>query len=199
MIEDFDHLLRTTRSVRRKLDLERPVPYQVLEDCINVAIQAPVSMAGENWRFLIISDQALKASLAEIYSEVLHDLSLERGVDIKPTHQALLKNLPNMPCMILIFAMGEPQDSVPQQVAFYGSILPAAWSLMLALRARGLGTTWTTLLSARQSDVADLLDIPDKVTHTVMLPVAYTKDANLKPAARRSAKEVTYHNRWGKR
>ena len=199
MIEDFDNLLRTTRSVRRRLDLEREIPQQVLEDCINVAIQAPVSLAGENWRFLIVNDQDTKSTLANLYSEVMFDLSAERGVEIKPTHKALMKNLPKMPCMILIFAIGEPQDSVPQQVAFYGSILPAAWSLMLALRARGLGTTWTTLLSARQTQVADLLNIPDNVTHTVMLPIAYTKDAVLKPADRLSAKDVTYHNRWGEK
>lgn len=196
MIEDFDHILRTTRSVRRRLDLDREVPNEVLEDCINVAIQAPVSLAGENWRFIIVKDQTIKTSLADFYGEVMQDLSKERGIEIKTTHQALMRNLYNMPCMILVFAIGEPQASIPQQIAFYGSILPAAWSLMLALRARGLGTTWTTLLSARQDQVADLLGIPDNVTHTVMLPIAYTKDAVLKPADRASAKDVTYYDRW---
>jgi len=197
MIENFDNLLRTTRSVRRKLDLAREIPTQVLEDCINVAVQAPVSLAGENWRFLIVNDQDTKQALAAIYREVMLELSVDRGIEIKSTHKALMKNLPDIPCMILIFAIGQPQDTVPQQIAFYGSILPAAWSLMLALRARGLGTTWTTLLSSRQTQVADLLGIPDNVTQTVMLPIAYTKDAVLRPAERLSAKDVTYHNRWG--
>jgi len=197
MIEDFDHFLRTTRSVRRKLDLEREVPDQIIEDCINAAVQAPVSLAGENWRFLVVKDQAIRTELANHYADVMRDLSIERGVEIKATHKSLMRNLHDMPCLILIFAIGEPQESIPQQIAFYGSILPAAWSLMLSLRARNLGTTWTTLLSARQDQISALLGIPDNVTHTVMLPVAYTKDAVLKPADRLSAKDVTYYNRWG--
>ena len=83
MTEHFDHILRTTRSVRRRLDLDREVPNQVLEDCINVAIQAPVSLAGENWRFIIVKDQTIKTSLADFYGEVMQELSEERGIEIK--------------------------------------------------------------------------------------------------------------------
>jgi nitroreductase len=95
--------------------------------------------------------------------------------------------------------MGRPGESQSQQTAFYGSILPAAWSLMLALRARNLGSTWTTLLSARQEEIAEILDIPDDVTQAVMLPVGYMKEAVLKVADRLPAGDVTFLNRWGER
>ena len=85
------------------------------------------------------------------------------------------------------------------QLAFFASVLPAAWSLMLALRAKGLGSTWTTLLLGEEAAVAETLGIPDGVTQTVLLPVAYTKDAVLRPANRKPAHEVTYWNRWGAR
>ena len=198
MIEDFDHLLKTTRSVRRRLDLEREVPDEIIEACIEAAVQAPVGLAGENWRFLIVKDQTIRTEIANHYADIMQDLARERGIEIKSTHKSLMRNLHHMPCLILIFAIGEPQQTIPQQIAFYGSILPAAWSLMLSLRARDLGTTWTTLLSARQKEISALLSIPDNVTHTVMLPVAYTKNAILKPADRLSAKDVTFYNRWGK-
>ena len=197
MIEDFDHLLKTTRSVRRRLDLKREVPDEIIEACIEAAVQAPVGLAGENWRFLIVKDQTIKTEIADHYADIMQDLANERGIEIKSTHKSLMRNLYDMPCLILIFAIGEPQQAIPQQIAFYGSILPAAWSLMLSLRARDLGTTWTTLLSARQKEISTLLNIPDNVTHTVMLPVAYTRNAVLKPADRLSAKEVTFYNRWG--
>ena len=197
MIEDFDHILKTTRSVRRRLDLEREVPDEIIEACIEAAVQAPVGLGGENWRFLIVKEQKIRTEIANHYADIMQDLANQRGIEIKSTHRSLMHNLHDMPCLIFVFAIGEPQETIPQQIAFYGSILPAAWSLMLSLRARDLGSTWTTLLSARQKEISALLSIPDNVTHTVMLPVAYTKNAVLKPADRLSAKDVTFYNRWG--
>ena len=102
--------------------------------------------------------------------------------------------------LILVCSEGRPDSkSSAMQTAFYASILPAAWSLMLALRAEGLGTTWTTLLLGEEERVAQALGIPQGVTQTVLLPVAYTRGARLRPAARKSAAEVTYWNRWANR
>ena len=103
-----------------------------------------------------------------------------------------------MPLLICVCAMGgAPGNAVGEQVSFYGSILPAAWSLMLALRARGIGSTWTTLLSARQEEVREILAMPPDSMLTVMLPVAYMKDARLSPADRLLASEVCFWDVWG--
>ena len=198
-VESVDQVLKTTRSVRRKLDFERQVPLAVIEECIDIATQAPVSLGGENWRFIVVSEASVKSALAALYSEVLIDLSEQRGIELKSTHRALIEKLPDIPCMIFVCAIGEPGETRAQQIAFYGSILPAAWSLMLALRAREIGTTWTTLLCARPQEVASILGMPDDAMQTVMLPVAYTKNAVMKVADRLPAREVTYINRWGNR
>ena len=101
--------------------------------------------------------------------------------------------------MILVCSLGLPPDAdTAGQVGYFGSILPAAWSLMLALRARGIGATWTSLLAARQAEVAEVVGLPDGALLTVMLPIAYAKGANLKRAKRMDAREVTYWDQWGR-
>ncbi len=199
-IEQIDEVLSTARSVRRKLDFDRPVARQTLFECINVAVQAPTGVAGENWRFVIVDEDYKKAEVAQIYKEVLIQLLSDRGMEMKPSHKALTDRLHEIPAMIFVCVEGRPMDeSVSAQVAYYGSILPAAWSLMLALRARHIGTTWTTLLSSRQADVAHILGMPDDCLQTVMLPVGYMKGAVLRRAERQQAEQVTFVNAWGAR
>ena len=193
-----DEVLSTARSVRRKLDFERPLERSVLYDCINVAVQAPTGITGESWRFLVVDEASQKQAIAQLYREVLVALFEERDMPMKPTHQALIDRLHEIPAMIFVCVDNEPvNDNIGSDVAYYGSILPAAWSLMLALRARGIGSTWTSLLSARQAEVAQILNMPNGAVQTVMLPVGYTKGAVLKRAARRPAEEVTFWNSWG--
>ncbi len=197
-LESVDLVMKTARSVRRKLDFDRPVPLALIKEAISVAVQAPTSQAGENWRFIVVTDPDTKSGLASLYRESLEELRIRRGIELKPGQRALIERMHEIPCLILVCVIGKPGVTPAEQVAFYGSILPAAWSLMLALRARSLGTTWTTLLSAKQLEVATLLGIPGNVTQTVMLPVGYHKNAVLRVADRKSAEQVTFHNLWGK-
>lgn len=197
--DEFDRVMTTTRSVRRRLDFDRAVDPAVIEDCIDVATQAPTGLPSESWRFLILTDPHLKARVAELYRDALDTLQKERGGEAKPAQKALAQRLHEVPVLILACALGRPApDSIPRQVAFYGSILPAAWSLMLALRARGLGTTWTSLHLLHEEAVAELLGIPADVTQTVLLPVGHLKDAVLRPAERLPAAQVAYWNGWGR-
>lgn len=201
-LASVDTVLSTARSVRRKLDFERPVEQAVILDCIDIATQAPTGLGGESWRFVVVLDAYRKRRLAELYRVVLHELAELRGLEIKPTQQALVRRLHEIPAMILVCSQAPapaptPQGEVAAQVAYYGSILPAAWSLMLALRARQLGATWTTLLSSRQREVGKILEMPKDAVHTVMLPVAYTKDARLARASRAPARQVTFWDTWG--
>lgn len=197
-LASVDEVLGTARSVRRKLDFERAIPQSVLYDCIDLATQAPIGLGGENWRFVVVEAAEQKLAIANIYRSVLDDLQQQRGLTLKPTQTALADRLHEMPAMVLVCVEGVPEPEVHSQVAFYGSILPAAWSLMLALRARGIGCTWTSLLSSQQQAVAEVLGIPATVTQTVMLPIGYCKGAKLRPAARQAAPQVTYWNRWGR-
>jgi len=199
-LSSVDTVLSTARSVRRRLDFERPVEREVILDCINIATQAPTGMGGESWRFVVVTEEQKKRALADIYQTVLSELTFARGVTIKPTQQALVDRLHEIPAMIVVCTTAEgPSAEISGQVAYYGSILPAAWSLMLALRARDLGATWTTLLSSRQREVSEILEMPDSVVNTVMLPVGYTKGATLRRADRLDAREVTFWDAWNNR
>jgi len=197
-LESVDEVLRTTRSVRRRIDFDRPIEPEVLESCIDLAAQAPTGIFAENWRFIAITEPNVKEAVADVYRRALERFVEARGVAPKPAHRDLAARLHEMPALILVCCEGRPPlDSIPMQVGFYGSILPAAWSLMLALRARGIGSTWTSLHLAYESEVAAALGIPDTVSQTVLLPAGYTRNAVLRPAKRRPAREITYWNRWG--
>ncbi len=202
--ETVDELLATTRSVRRKLDFERPVEPDVIEDCIELALQAPTGAGGEGWRFVVVSEPEKKRALADLYRDAFARYVEARapaanGSEVPARYRQLAERLHEFPVLILACLEGRPEPGTARQVAFYGSILPAAWSLMLALRSRGLGTTWTSVHLMHEAEAARVLGIPEGVTQTVMLPVAYMQGAKLKRAARRPARDVTFWNAWGER
>ena len=193
-----DEVLATTRSVRRRIDFERPIEPDVIEECIALATQAPTGVNAESWRFLVLTDPEPKRAIAELYGRALETFVVARGADVKPAQRALADRMHEMPALILVCGEGRPPlDNVPMQVGFYGSILPAAWSLMLALRAREIGSTWTSLHLLHEGETARILGIPDGVTQTVLLPAGYMRDAVLRRAVRRPPHEVTYWNGWG--
>jgi nitroreductase len=195
-----DLALSTTRSVRRRIDFARAVPAELLEDAIDVAVQAPTGANAEAWRFLVLTEPEPKRALAELYRRALARYrEMRRDAAAKPALNDLAERLHEIPALILVCSEGVPDPaSRAQQVAFYASVLPAAWSLMVALRARGLGATWTTLHLLHEAEAAAALGIPDGVTQTVLLPIGYTRGAVLRPAARKAAREVTYWNEWGR-
>ena len=147
--------------------------------------------------FLIIASSGLLVMVVSllgicgVWAKLFGKSGTERTLPAERLHE--------LPALVLVCSLGRPDPGDPAtQLAFYGSVLPAAWSLMLALRAKGLGTTWTTLLARESAAVAEVLGIPEDVTQTVLLPVAYTKNARLAPAERKPAREVTYWNAWGR-
>lgn len=197
-LHSVDALLSTTRSVRRKLDFDRTIEPDLLYECIDLATQAPMGIGGESWRFLVVTEPERKQAIADLYRDVIEGFEAAGRLRIKDTQKALIARLPDMPAMIFVYINAPaPGAEVANQVGFYGSILPVAWSLMLALRSRGLGTTWTSLLASRQSELAQLLKAPTDSTLTVMFPVAHMKGAVLKATNRQPAREVTFWNAWG--
>jgi nitroreductase len=197
-LESVDLVLSTTRSVRRKLDFARPVEPAVIEECIALATQAPTGRNAQGWRFLVVTDGEKKRAIAELYRRAFEHFRTLRPEPPKATYVELAERMHEIPALILVCIEGRPESlTVAQQVAFYGSVLPAAWSLMLALRARGLGSTWTTLHLLHESEAARVLGIPEGITQTVLLPVGYLRDAVLRPAERLAPGEVTFWDTWG--
>ena len=201
-----DKLLTTTRTVRRRLDLTRPVEPEIIEEAIEVAIQAPSGSNRQNWRFMVVTDPDKKKTIADLYGKSFKNYAGPRPAD-KPTTSGgriaasawhLVDHMHEVPVLIIACIEGRSENPSPvAQAGLYGSILPSAWSLMLALRARGLGSAWTTLHLVHEKEVAQALGIPGSVTQAVLLPVAYYTGKDFKPGRRRPGKEVTYWNTWG--
>ncbi len=201
-----DHLLATTRSVRKRLDLDRPVEPEKILECLRLAVQAPTASNGQLWRWLVVTDAPARAELARLYRETgedyLRNAAAKRDGDAQTrrVHESALhlaEVLDRVPVHVIPCIEGRPPAG--NAAAFYGSIIPAAWSFALALRSRGLGTAWTTLHLFREKEAADLLGIPDTVTQVALLPVAYYTGEDFRPAQRPPVEGITYWDRWGQR
>jgi nitroreductase len=205
-LSTVDHLLTTTRSVRRRLDLTRPVEPELIERCLEIAMQAP---SGSNlpWpHFVVVTDQAKRSELARLYRKVFFEdyaptISTERRTTEAKNVEAwtyLAEHLHEVPVHVIACVEGRVDGKPPFVAASrYGSILPAAWSFMLALRARGVGAAWTTLHLRYEPEAARLLGIPPDMTQAALLPVAYYLGADFRPARRVPARTRTYWNDWG--
>jgi nitroreductase len=197
--------------VRKRLDVSRPIPRAVLEECLELAMQAPNGSNRNTWRWLIVDDPALIARLADEYKAAMGLLAsgampspnpLDSGVPgeekILESAHALVEKLDRMPAILIPLMPGRPDGkSVVEQASMWGSIVQAAWSFMLALRERGLGSIWATVATRREKEIAELLGIPfDQYTQIGMFPIAYTIGTDFKKAWRKPVAEVLTYNRF---
>lgn len=203
-----DALLSTTRAVRKRLDLSRPVPREVILDCIRISQQAPTGSNAQTWRWLVVTDAPLRKELARIYREggsqyleLARARSAEGDAQTRRVYDSafwLMEHLAEVPLHVIPCVIGRPPAGAPAiaHASVYGSIFPAVWSFQLALRARGLGSVLTTLHLFREEEVAKLLGIPEGVAQVGLLPVAWTKGTHFKPAARPAPETITSWNGW---
>jgi len=210
-LSQIDHLLTTTRAVRRRLDLDRPVERDVVLDCLRVALQAPTGGNRQGWRWLVIDDPDLRAGLADVYrrastpyfearrAEVAGGSALDDKVLSSAVY--LADHLHEVPVHVVPCALDRlpAQPKNEEAAGFYGSMLPAVWSFMLALRSRGLGSALTTLHLEYERDAAALLGIPETVTQIALIPVAYYTGTDFLPGKRKPVEAVTYVNTWGQK
>src|ERR1700730_10452763 len=195
-----DELLSTTRAVRRRLDLERPVEPQVILDCIALAQQAPTATNAQSWRWVVVTDAATKAGLADIYrggclGYLQKGASEEEDPQTRRVYESALQlatTIERVPVLV-IPCIERMFNDAPHVVSAssYGSILPAAWSFLLALRSRGLGSVCPTGHLWNGSGPAELLGIPESVTQVAMFPVAYTIGTDFKRADRPPPESIT--------
>ena len=201
-----DELLTTTRSVRKRLDLNRPVGREVILECIRLAMQAPTASNTQDWRWLVITDSDKRAAIAEIYRSVgaeylayaAKDTSDPQTQRVYASALSLTDTLGKVPVHVIpCLANRIDNSSLLTAASAWASIIPAGWSFMLALRSRGLGSVWTTMHLAKEREVAELLGIPDTITQAALFPVAYTIGTDFRPAARPPAETVTFWDSWG--
>lgn len=203
-----DKLLTTTRGVRKRMDFSRPVAPDIIRQCVEVAMQAPVG--GTDWptHFIVATEPDVKLRIADLYRKVCDpyldtlaakmDAGGERPTSGVELYRRQAETLHQAPALVIVAIDGRfENEPVGKQAARYGCVLPVAWSFMLALRARGLGSCWTTLHIYEEAEVARALGIPDTMTQTVLLPVAYYTGDDFKPAKRPPADNFIHWNRWG--
>lgn len=204
-LAQIDELLATTRAVRRRLDLDRPVDNQVLLDCIDLAEQAPTGGNLSSRRWIIVRDQQVKDQLGELYRETALAFvsaaaerlrgSGHRNEKVMASSAYLAEHLADVPAIVIPTIIGRHDGS--GRPGLFDSVIQAAWSFCLALRARGLGTTWVTAALSDTAKVKEILGIPERMTEIALFPVAYTKGADFKRAPRHPARSITYFDRFG--
>ena len=220
-----DQVLTTTRSVRKRLDLTRKVPRALIEECLEIAFQAPNGSNMNSWEWVVVDDPKLLEGISRIYDACLDDFiksphgqaygkeMAERIAADKSGHEGiarqkmsesvdyLRRNMAKVPAVVIPMFLGRVDDmSLFRQASSWGSVLPAVWSLFLALRVRGLGSAWTTAHLLREREMADLLGIPiAKYTQVGLFPIAYTIGTEFHKGERLPVKEVVSWNRFGQR
>ena len=208
-----DDVLTTTRAVRKRLDLARPVEREVVEECLQIALQAPTGSNSQGWQWIFVTDPAKKQALADIYRRNFEvyaqqaqsnsyqpgDLRHEQRDRVTESAVYLVEHFHEVP-VIMVPCIAGQLDRVPSFVgaSVWGSLLPAVWSFMLAARERGLGTAWTTihLIGEGERQAAELLGIPDGYAQAGMFPIAYTIGTDFKPAKRLPLDPIMHWDRW---
>ncbi len=206
-----DEMLTTTRTVRKRLDFSRPVEPEVLKECLEIALQAPTGGNRQQWRFVVVTDPAKRQALGDIYRKGLEAYRSLGGLTIPdrlPQAQTLHRivdsteylgeHMHEAPVLLIPCFRGRMEGkSSMEQAGAWGSILPAVWSFMLAARARGLGTAWTTIHLFYEQEAADVLGIPyQSVTQAALIPVAYTKGTDFSPAKREPLEKIVHWEQW---
>lgn len=209
-----DELLTTTRNVRKRLDLERPVPRELVLECLDLAFQAPNGSNQQSWEWLVVDDAGVRKQLAECNRAALEHFQAilardPRALDandvgrnlrmpaISTSVYHLIENLERVPVHVIPLVRGRLERANSfYQASVWGSIWPAVWGFMLALRSRGLGSALTTLHLWKEREVAERLGIPyDDYTQAGLIPVAWTQ-GRFRPAQRLPAREIVRWNRW---
>jgi nitroreductase len=200
-----DELLSTTRAVRKRLDLARPVERSVIEECLQLAQQAPTASYSQNWHFVVVTDAEKRAALGELWRDVAYPY-LQRGGGPREGQMQrigdavvhLAEHIHEVPVHVIPCVEGRYEGkSNPLVASMFGSIVPAAWSFMLAARARGLGTVWTTFHLMHEQKAANILGVPyEKVTQVALIPLAYTIGTDFKPGRRRPLETMVHWDTW---
>lgn len=202
-----DEVLTTTRTVRKRLDLSKPVPRAVMEECLDLALQAPNGSNLNVWRWIVVDDRATIATIGGLYKAALEEyakarrrgnLGIPREDKLMDSAMTLVGIMDRVPALLIPLMPGRVEGkSASEQAVMWGSIVQAVWSFCLALRERGLGSAWTTVSLEREKEMADVLGIPfEQYTQVGLLPVAYTLGTNFKKAWRRPVSEVLSYNKF---
>ena len=206
-----DELLTTTRSVRKRLDLSRPVPLDLVKECLEIALQGPNGGMREGWHWIVVTDPQVRAQIGDFYRRSTERYLASAAADpsrgggtgnevmarVTSSSAYLAQRMGQVPVQVIpCITVGSAWQAGESQAGLWGSLLPASWSYMLACRARGLGTAWTTLHLHYETEISALLRLPDDVRQGALIPTAYYTGDSFRPAPRVPLDEVIHLDRW---
>lgn len=207
-----DELLTTTRTVRKRLDLDRPVPLELVKECLQIALQAPSGSNQQGWQWMVVTDPDLRARIGAIYRELFAGYMAskysaaalfaddpERAPIQKRVGDSaswLGEHMGEVPVLLIPCIKAGKELPGGNQAGLWGSLLPAVWSYALAARSRGLGTAWTTIHLSREAEIAELLGIPEGYHQGALIPTAYYTGETFKVAPRDPVETVLHVDRW---
>ena len=206
-----DELLTTTRSVRKRLDLDRPVPLDLVRDCLEIALQAPSGSNRQGWHWAVITDENLRRRIGDYYRKAVDSYLKSPGAAAAlfsddPKRNAVQRRIGESVAylgehmgevpVLVIACIHAPSLRAGNQAGLWGSLLPAAWSYMLAARARGLGAAWTTLHLRYEKEISEVIGIPPDIRQGVLIPTAYYTGHTFQPAPRQPLDTVLHLNTW---
>lgn len=210
-----DELLSTTRAVRKRLDFGRDVPDDIIRECVSVSMQAPSGSNSPTMQFVVVKDADKRAAIGEVYRacygiykamDGVYIGSIDKGAPDANAQQHrsansadfLGEHMGSAPALVIACTQGRT-DNMPGMVvaSLMANIQPAMWSFMLAARARGLGTAWTTVHLMQEQAVAEIVGIPfDQVQQACLSPLAYTMGTDFKPVVRPPADSIIHWDAW---
>jgi nitroreductase len=209
-----DEVLTTTRSVRKRLDLDRPVPPELIRECLQIALQAPTGGNSQGWHWIVVTDPELRGQIGEYYRRSFaayrkspgdagrlggDDKAADRKdvqARVATSAEWLAERMGDVPVQVIGCITAAAELPAQNQAGLWGSLLPAAWSYQLAARSRGLGSAWTSLHLQYEREIAELLGIPPNVRQGVLLPTAYYTGETFRPAPREPLDRVLHLDRW---
>ncbi|WP_167045067.1 nitroreductase family protein [Salinibacterium sp. ZJ454] len=200
---DVFHIIATTRAMRR-LKAE-PVPRELITQIIQAGICAPNGGNAQNWRFLVVEDPIVKATVQAYYrrafDEVVRPLHLSTPPPPGTSNDEYSRQLSSVeyltdhiheapvwivPC----------QDTSSDTRSAGASIYPAVQNMLLAARALGLGATLTTRHLLFQNETEAALGLPSGTHSYAILPIGWPR-GRFGPVRRGVTSQVAYLNRWG--
>lgn len=209
-----DELLTTTRAVRKRLDFDKPVPLELVRECIEIATQAPTGSNQQGWHWVVVTDEAKRKALGEMYQrafelyrsmpfyagristgDAVRDATQQR---VASSAEYLAERMGEVPVLLVPCIAGRV-DNQPSfmSASLWASLHPAVWNFMLAARARGLGTAWTSLHLMFEEEAAGVLGIPfADISQGALIPVAYSKGTDFKPAPRADLDAIIHVDTW---
>jgi nitroreductase len=211
-----DEVLATTRAVRKRLDFDKPVEAEVIKECLESDIQSPTGSNMQAWQWMVVTDADKRQALGDLYRQGWAQYvtmqgsvaTVDTGGDparaaqqdrVLNSAEYLAENFHRVPVMMIPILPGR-MDGLPAMAAtsMLGSILPGAWSFMLAARERGLGTAWTTIHLMFEQQAAEVLGIDyENYTQCALITCGYSQGTDFKPASRPPIETVLHWDTWG--